>query len=64
MGDPAGIESPNQHVNNDPPSTTTETHIGDQYEVPAYEPHSSFDTLKQRIRHHYELASDYYYSLW
>ena len=40
------------------------THIGDKYEVPAYEPHSSFDTLKQRIRQHYELASDYYYSLW
>jgi len=39
-------------------------HIGDTYEVPAYEAHSSFAALKDRIRHHYELASDYYYSLW
>lgn len=39
-------------------------HVGDKYEVPAFEQHSSFDILKQRIRQHYELASDYYYSLW
>ena len=25
---------------------------------------TSLSTLKERIRHHYELASDYYYSLW
>ncbi|KAL8671594.1 MAG: hypothetical protein Q9168_003918, partial [Polycauliona sp. 1 TL-2023] len=25
---------------------------------------SSFTALKERIRHHYELASEYYYSLW
>ncbi|KAL8923250.1 MAG: hypothetical protein Q9172_003192 [Xanthocarpia lactea] len=25
---------------------------------------STLTTLKERIRHHYELASDYYYSLW
>ncbi|KAL8879764.1 MAG: hypothetical protein Q9198_002690 [Flavoplaca austrocitrina] len=25
---------------------------------------STFETLKARIRHHYELASEYYYSLW
>ncbi|OAP64937.1 hypothetical protein AYL99_00909 [Fonsecaea erecta] len=39
-------------------------HAGDKYEVPTYEAHSSFDSLKQRIRQHYEIASDYYYSLW
>ena len=39
-------------------------HVGDKYEVPAFEQHSSHDSLKQRIRHHYELASEYYYSLW
>ncbi|KIW94156.1 uncharacterized protein Z519_05472 [Cladophialophora bantiana CBS 173.52] len=39
-------------------------HVGDKYEVPTYEAHSSLDSLKQRIRHHYEIASDYYYSLW
>lgn len=43
---------------------TTEGHIGDTYEVPKVEEHSSFAALKDRIRHHYELASDYYYSLW
>ena len=41
-----------------------EQHIGDKFEVPAYEEPLSYDSLKQRIRHHYELASDYYYSLW
>lgn len=25
---------------------------------------TSFDTLKGRIREHYEVCSDYYYSLW
>ena len=39
-------------------------HVGDKFEVPAYEEPLSYDSLKQRIRHHYELASDYYYSLW
>lgn len=43
---------------------TSGDHAGDNYEVPAYEAHSSFAALKDRIRHHYELASDYYYSLW
>jgi tocopherol O-methyltransferase len=43
---------------------TNEGHVGDTYEVPTYEAHSSFAALKDRIRHHYELASDYYYSLW
>lgn len=41
-----------------------EGHVGDTYQVPTYEEHSSFTALKDRIRHHYELASDYYYSLW
>ncbi|EKD19943.1 methyltransferase domain-containing protein [Drepanopeziza brunnea f. sp. 'multigermtubi' MB_m1] len=34
------------------------------YEIPEPEPFVSFNALKDRIRHHYELASDYYYSLW
>ena len=41
-----------------------EAHPGDQYDLPAYEQHASSASLKERIRHHYELASDYYYSLW
>jgi tocopherol O-methyltransferase len=43
---------------------TENGHAGDKFEVPAFEEHSSFDSLKGRIRKHYELASDYYYSLW
>jgi tocopherol O-methyltransferase len=38
--------------------------IGDQYEIPTPEPFISFNALKGRIRHHYEICSDYYYSLW
>ena len=38
--------------------------LGDKYEIPEPEPFISFNALKERIRHHYELASDYYYSLW
>ncbi|RDW80903.1 hypothetical protein BP5796_05601 [Coleophoma crateriformis] len=39
--------------------------ISKQYGEPApAEPTTSWVSLKGRIRHHYELASDYYYSLW
>jgi tocopherol O-methyltransferase len=38
--------------------------IGDEYSIPAPEPFVSFNALKDRIRHHYEVSSDYYYSLW
>jgi len=47
-----------------PASNGTTHDVGDDYETPTTEPHGSFDALKGRIRHHYELASDYYYSLW
>lgn len=49
------------------PETTEPEVIGDKYEIPAPDPvstTSNFAALKERIRHHYELASDYYYSLW
>ncbi|KAH6680594.1 tocopherol O-methyltransferase [Halenospora varia] len=36
----------------------------EKYTIPEPEPFVSFQALKDRIRHHYELASDYYYSLW
>ncbi|CAG8952744.1 hypothetical protein HYFRA_00008988 [Hymenoscyphus fraxineus] len=36
----------------------------EKYTIPEPEPFISFAALKDRIRHHYELASDYYYSLW
>ncbi|KAL9596834.1 MAG: hypothetical protein Q9219_005548 [cf. Caloplaca sp. 3 TL-2023] len=32
--------------------------------MPSESTNSSFTTLKERIRQHYELASDYYHSLW
>ena len=38
--------------------------IGDAYEIPPPESSASFAALKDRIKHHYEIASDYYYSLW
>lgn len=38
--------------------------IGDDYEIPPPEPSSSFAGLKERIKQHYEICSDYYYSLW
>ncbi|KAI1762817.1 S-adenosyl-L-methionine-dependent methyltransferase [Hypoxylon sp. FL1150] len=39
-------------------------HPGDQHEIPSVEAHGSFDSLKDRIKLHYNVASDYYYSLW
>ncbi|KAI1462326.1 S-adenosyl-L-methionine-dependent methyltransferase [Annulohypoxylon moriforme] len=39
-------------------------HPGDQHEIPSFEAHESSESLKGRIKKHYEIASDYYYSLW
>lgn len=39
-------------------------HPGDQHAIPGYEAHVSAASLKDRIKQHYEIASDYYYSLW
>ena len=48
------------------PQSELEPHhdIGANYEIPAPEAFISFGALKDRIRRHYELCSDYYYSLW
>ncbi|KAK5629351.1 hypothetical protein RRF57_005067 [Xylaria bambusicola] len=45
-------------------ATAVETHPGDKHEIPEYEAHESSTSLKERIKKHYEIASDYYYSLW
>ncbi|KAI0192233.1 tocopherol O-methyltransferase [Xylaria flabelliformis] len=45
-------------------ATAVETHPGDSHEIPEYESHESTTSLKERIKKHYEIASDYYYSLW
>ncbi|KAL9019554.1 MAG: hypothetical protein Q9185_003174 [Variospora sp. 1 TL-2023] len=41
-----------------------ELDLAKQYPTPPLESVTSFAALKGRIRHHYELASEYYYSLW
>ena len=38
--------------------------VGDEYEIPHPEPAVSIAGLKDRIKRHYEICSDYYYSLW
>ncbi|KAI0445587.1 tocopherol O-methyltransferase [Xylaria telfairii] len=45
-------------------ATSVESHPGDTHEIPEFEPHESNTSLKERIKKHYEIASDYYYSLW
>ncbi|KAI0147080.1 tocopherol O-methyltransferase [Xylariaceae sp. FL1272] len=45
-------------------ATKAEVHPGDEHEIPEFEAHESFASLKERIKKHYEIASDYYYSLW
>jgi hypothetical protein len=37
--------------------------IADEYEIPP-PASTSFGVLKDRIKQHYEVCSDYYYSLW
>ncbi len=44
--------------------TAAVQHPGDQYEIPKVEEPESASSLKDRIKKHYEIASDYYYSLW
>ncbi|KAI0472459.1 tocopherol O-methyltransferase [Xylaria cf. heliscus] len=45
-------------------ATTVDPHPGDTHEIPEFEAHESSTSLKERIKKHYEIASDYYYSLW
>ena len=42
-----------------------ETHdISEDYEIPTPLPSTSMSALKERIKRHYEICSDYYYTLW
>lgn len=64
MDDPAKSRV---ETDSNPPTKGKEAGAEDvinQYDTPEPEPFISFNALKDRIRHHYELASDYYYSLW
>ncbi|KAI1825700.1 tocopherol O-methyltransferase [Xylaria intraflava] len=45
-------------------TTAPEAHPGDEHETPEYQAHESAASLKERIKQHYEIASDYYYALW
>ncbi|KAI1431847.1 tocopherol O-methyltransferase [Xylaria sp. CBS 124048] len=45
-------------------TTADKMHHGDDYETPEYQAHESAQSLKERIKFHYNVASDYYYSLW
>ena len=48
-----------------PPILNDEAHdISEDYEIPAALPSTSMSGLKERIKRHYEICSDYYYSLW
>lgn len=48
----------NQISPQEPRNTSTD------HEKPISQSMGSFDDLKARIRHHYELASEYYQALW
>lgn len=48
-----------------PPILNNEAHdVSKDYETPAPLPSTSMSALKERIKRHYEICSDYYYSLW
>lgn len=40
------------------------TDLSEQYDTPLGLAHSTMQALKDRIKLHYDLASDYYLSLW
>ena len=58
------MEKPTPGLEAKPDLNGSSDEISAQYETPAPEPFISFNALKDRIRHHYEICSDYYYSLW
>lgn len=46
------------------PSHDQSTELSQQYDTPLGLNHSTMQVLKDRIKLHYDLASDYYLSLW
>ena len=46
------------------PKDEATAHPGDEHEIPSLADHASSASLKERITDHYNIASDYYYSLW
>ncbi|MCJ1377819.1 hypothetical protein MMC17_000915 [Xylographa soralifera] len=58
------LTSPLDIFSTSPSRISSTQDVGASYETPASRDFTSFEALKNRIRHHYELCSDYYYSLW
>jgi hypothetical protein len=48
----------------DLPLTEETTELSKQYDTPMGLAHTTMQALKDRIKLHYDLASDYYLSLW
>ena len=46
------------------PATAQATELSKQYDTPLGLAHSTMAALKDRIKLHYDLASDYYLNLW
>jgi len=61
---PNGSAIPEVNLKDTKSTNAQDGEVGNTYDIPEAEPHSSFETLKERIRFHYEQASDYYYRLW
>lgn len=55
---------PNRAYHDDVPSDVSSQDISKDYETPEPQAIGSFSALKDRIRHHYEICSEYYLSLW
>ena len=45
-------------------NTKDQTQLSTQYETPMGLSHTTMGALKDRIKQHYDLASDYYLNLW
>lgn len=57
------IAPSNSELRDPPLPRSPSTGIGDEYKIP-FPASTSFSVLKDRIKQHYEICSDYYYSLW
>lgn len=49
---------------NSPPASEASRDVSKDYEIPAPVAPTTVSALKERIKRHYEICSEYYYSLW
>jgi len=47
-----------------PPASEVSQDMCKDYEIPPPVASTTASALKERIKHHYEICTDYYYSLW